>query len=51
MNKDNQHVGSRGLKSIDFMLLYHTLLKYKKLFAKVLGIAFVLGCIYAFSMP
>lgn len=51
MNSENQQIKSRKQKDIDFMMLFHTLLNYKKLFAKVLGIAFVLGCVYVFSLP
>lgn len=37
--------------SIDFGKLYQDLLKYKKVFYKVLGWTFVVGCILTLSMP
>lgn len=36
---------------IDFMQLFRTLLKHKKTYYKVLGITFVVACIYALSIP
>lgn len=38
-------------KAIDFMALFHSLWKYRKLYYKVLGITFVLALVYAFSLP
>lgn len=38
-------------KVIDFMALFHSLWKYRKLYYKVLGITFVLALVYAFSLP
>lgn len=37
--------------SIDFGKLFKDLLKYKKLYYKVLGITFVVACVIAFSKP
>ena len=37
--------------SIDFGKLYQDLLKYKKVFYKVLGWTFVIGCIFTLSLP
>lgn len=36
---------------IDFMQLFRILLKHKKTYYKVLGITFVVACIYALSIP
>lgn len=38
-------------KAIDFMALFHSLWKYRKLYYKVLGTTFVLALVYAFSLP
>ena len=38
-------------RSIDYALLFKTLLKYKKKYFKVLGITFVVAVIYAYSLP
>jgi len=38
-------------KVIDFMALFHSLWKYRKLYYKVLGITFVLALVYTFSLP
>lgn len=46
MNKEQQKE-----QAIDFMALFRSLWKYRKLYYKVLGITFVLACIYAFSLP
>lgn len=37
--------------SIDFGALWHSVVSRKKIYVKVLGIAFVLACIYALSVP
>ena len=37
--------------SIDFGALWRSVTKRKKIYYKVLGITFVLGCVYAFSLP
>lgn len=37
--------------SIDFGALWQSVISRKKIYAKVLGIAFVLACIYALSVP
>ena len=37
--------------SIDFGALWRSVTKRKKTYYKVLGITFVLACIYAFSLP
>ena len=37
--------------SIDFMAMWQSIRSRKKLYFKVMGVAFVLACIYAFSLP
>lgn len=37
--------------SIDFMKIFKDLLKYKKLYLKVLGVAAVVAVIYTLSLP
>jgi capsular polysaccharide biosynthesis protein len=37
--------------SIDFQALWHSMLSRRTLYYKVLGIAFVIACVYAFSLP
>lgn len=37
--------------SIDFSKLFKDLLKHKKLFYKVLGVTFVVACVYTLSLP
>ena len=37
--------------SIDFSKLFKDLLKHKKLFYKVLGVTFVVACVYVLSLP
>lgn len=51
MNSEKHSIGTQRKQSIDYGLMFKSLLKYKKLYLKVLGIAFVLGCVYAFSKP
>ncbi len=51
MNSDRKNDGAKAKKGIEFSLLLQSLLKYKMLYAKVFGLTFVLGCIYAFSLP
>lgn len=46
MNKEQQEK-----QTIDFMALFRSLWKYRKLYYWVLGITFVLALIYAFSLP
>lgn len=46
MNKEQQKE-----QAIDFMALFRSLWKYRKLYYKVLGVTFVLACIYVFSLP
>lgn len=49
MNEEN--IKQQGKQTIDFMVLFRSMRKYRKLYYKVLGITFVLACIYAFSLP
>ena len=51
MNSEKHSIGTQRKQSIDYGLMFKSLLKYKKLYLKVLGIAFVLGCVYVFSKP
>jgi len=51
MNSEKHSIGTQRKQSIDYGQMFKSLLKYKKLYLKVLGIAFVLGCVYAFSKP
>lgn len=46
MNKEQQKE-----QVIDFMALFHSLWKHRKLYYKVLGITFVLALVYVFSLP
>ena len=46
MNKEQQKE-----QAIDFMAMFRSLWKHRKLYYKVLGIAFVLALIYGFSLP
>ena len=51
MNNEKQNKGSQQGAGMGVTKLTDVLLRHKRLFAKVLGIAFVLSCIYAFSIP
>jgi len=51
MNSEKHSIGTQRKQSIDYGQMFKSLLKYKKLYLKVLGIAFVLGCVYVFSKP
>ena len=51
MNSENNYIDTQEEQSIDFVQMFKSLLKYKKLYLKVLGIAFVLGVVFAFSIP
>ena len=51
MNEDNKNSKPQGKQPIDFMALFRSMGKYRTLYYKVLGITFVLACIYVFSLP
>ena len=51
MNEENKNTGQQGKQPIDFMALFRSMWKYRKLYYKVLGVTFVLACIYVFSLP
>lgn len=53
MSETNNHVKSTGKtkSSVDYGKILRNLLKHKKLYYKVLGIAFVVAVIFSFSMP
>ncbi len=48
-NKKNQKLVAES--SIDFSKIFHDLLKHKKLYCKVLPIAFVIAALYSLSLP
>lgn len=48
---ENKTLPQQEESGIDFMQLFQTLLKYKKTYYKVLGITFVVACIFALSIP
>ena len=51
MNEEITNKPQQKEQTIDFMALFHSLWKYRKLYYKVLGITFVLALIYGFSLP
>ena len=51
MNEEMTNKPQQKEQSIDFMALFRSLWKYRKLYYKVLGVTFVLACIYVFSLP
>jgi len=52
MNKENKQITSGKEKSsIDFMAIWQTVWKHRRIYYKVLGIAFVVGCIFVLSLP
>ena len=54
MNNENERnidIISEEESSIDFGSLWQSMVSRKRLYAKVLGISFVLACIYALSIP
>ena len=53
MNEDNKYIDQyeEEESSIDFMKLYRDMLKYKKLYYRVLAVTFVVGCILMLSIP
>lgn len=51
MNEEITNKPQQKEQAIDFMALFHSLWKYRKLYYKVLGITFVLALVYAFSLP
>lgn len=52
MSEENKTIQQQEEGSaIDFVKIFHDLLKHKKLYYKVLSVAFVLAVIYALSLP
>lgn len=51
MNEEITNKPQQKEQTIDFMALFHSLWKYRKLYYKVLGITFVLALVYVFSLP
>lgn len=51
MNDEIMNKEQKEKQPIDFMALFRSLWKYRKLYYWVLGITFVLALIYAFSLP
>lgn len=51
MNDEIMNKQQQEKQPIDFMALFRSLWKYRKLYYKVLGITFVLVLIYVFSIP
>lgn len=51
MSVENKNINNQEEQAIDFEALFRSLWKHRKLYYKVLGITFVLACIYAFSLP
>ena len=53
MNNDDKNIEimNEEESSIDFDALWNSVVSRKKIYAKVMGIAFVLACVYGFSVP
>lgn len=51
MTEEKKNIGPQKKKGIDFMHLFQLGWKHRKLYYIVLPIAFVIACIYAFSIP
>ena len=51
MNDEIKNNPQQEGNTIDFMALYRSLWKYRRLYYKVLGITFVLALVYVFSLP
>ena len=51
MNEEMTNKPQQEKQIIDFMALFRSLWKYRILYYKVLGVTFVIACIYAFSLP
>ena len=51
MEENQKKIASRSAVPIDFGAIWTAILKYKKLYYKTLGIAFVIGIIIGFSLP
>lgn len=51
MTEEKKNIGQQKKKGIDFMHFFHLGWKHRKLYFIVLPIAFVIACIYAFSVP
>lgn len=51
MNDEMKKNSKPEKASVDFMAIFNSMRKYRKLFYKVLGITFVLALVYGFSLP
>ena len=51
MNEEINNIPQQKDNAIDFMAIFRSLWKYRKLYFMVLGITFVLALVYAFSLP
>ena len=51
MNDEINNKPQQKDSAIDFMALFHSLWKHRKLYYKVLGITFVVALVYVFSLP
>ena len=51
MEENQKKIASQSVVPIDFGAIWAAILKYKKLYYKTLGIAFVIGIIIGFSLP
>ena len=51
MNEEITNKPQQKEQTIDFMALFHSLWKYRKLYYKVLGITFVLTLVFVLSLP
>ena len=51
MNEEQQYIEQEEASSIDWGKIFKDILKHKKLYFKVLPVAFVLAAIYALSLP
>ena len=51
MEENQKKIASRSAVPIDFGAIWTAILKYKKLYYKTLGIAFVIAIIISFSLP
>ena len=50
-NLENQHIEQQEESSIDFAQIFAALMKHKRLYYKILPIAFVVACIYTLGLP
>jgi uncharacterized protein involved in exopolysaccharide biosynthesis len=51
MNDEMKKNSKPEKASVDFMAIFNSMRKYRKLYYKVLGITFVLALVYGFSLP